>query len=430
MSENTTKNAKTTKNAEIYAPEPTCKKIFGDGFSIPDFDYETHPVKRSTAADFAARMHLGWNLGNSLDACLVSDEMKAKFSGLDTELCWSNPRTTRAMLHDIRTAGFDTIRIPVSWHDHFLTENTSTIISGTVSRDSSDIPQNAAGPDSHYTIDPAWMDRVAEVVDWALGEGFYVFLNTHHDISKEAICPTPEKREQSLLFIRRVWEQIAARFKSYDEKLVFEAMNEPRVPGSKYEWDTNLSVEECTTAISIINELNQAFVDVVRSSGGNNTDRFLVVACYANAVENALSDVFKMPSDPTAEHLILAVHCYRPVRFAFLLKDHESSVDFDPYDENDTEKVSTLAKQVYEKFITSGIPVVIDEFGAVYKENQQARINYLAYHTAICRSYGITCHLWDNGNLLSAGDGMAIYDRANGYFPDKTIVEALVRYAK
>ena len=48
------------------------------------------------------------------------------------------------------------IRIPVTWSDH----------------------QGAA---PNHTIDSAYVNRVKEVVDWAIADGLYVILDVHHD---------------------------------------------------------------------------------------------------------------------------------------------------------------------------------------------------------------------------------------------------------
>ena len=100
---------------------------------------------------FVSGMGYGWNLGNTFDAW---PNIGGRRGGLETETSWGNPHTTRKLIMYIKEQGFDTIRIPVTWGPHM-------------------------GDASEYTVDPAWMSRVEEVVDWALAEKMYVIVNLH-----------------------------------------------------------------------------------------------------------------------------------------------------------------------------------------------------------------------------------------------------------
>lgn len=153
---------------------------------VPEWDAVEIPDNE--ALEFVKDMQLGWNLGNTFDAsnCGASDE-------LEYESAWVGIKTTKEMIHTIADAGFKTIRIPVSWHNHV---------------------------DAEYRISEAWMDRVQEVVDWALEEELYVILNIHHDNEEGFMYPSYEHLEQSKKYVQAVWEQIAERFAEYDEKLI------------------------------------------------------------------------------------------------------------------------------------------------------------------------------------------------------------------
>ena len=163
-----------------------------------------------TSEKLVYEMKFGWNLGNTFDA--VNHAAKGN-NGLDSETCWGNPKTTEEMFEALAEKGVKTVRIPISWHNHFI--------------------------DKNYTIDPKWMKRVKEVVDWALKHGLYVIINSHHDnagATKESIVygngyyPLLKDITESERFIYNVWRQIALAFNNgYDQHLIFEGLNEPRM---------------------------------------------------------------------------------------------------------------------------------------------------------------------------------------------------------
>ena len=116
----------------------------------------------------------------------------------------------------------------------------------------------------------------------------YVILNIHHDNSKEYLYPSSEYLEQSKTYVTDIWRQVAERFKDYDGHLILEAMNEPRLVGTSHEWWLEADNQDCIDAVECINALNLAFVDVVRSSGGNNAGRYLMVPGYAASLDGAV----------------------------------------------------------------------------------------------------------------------------------------------
>ncbi|MDE6596698.1 MAG: cellulase family glycosylhydrolase, partial [Oscillospiraceae bacterium] len=198
--------------------------------------------KSNTAAQIVADMRIGWNLGNTFDSANCS-WLNNK---LDYETGWGNPKTTKDMITAVKKAGFNTIRIPVSWGDHI---------------------------DNSGKIDKAWLDRVQEVVDYACDNDMYIILNMHHDNNW---IPLDEKNEVAATKkYKYVWKQIAERFKDYDEKLLFEGRNEPRTEGSANEWNGGTKAER-----DVLNRMYEAFVSTVRATGGNNKTRILVIAPY------------------------------------------------------------------------------------------------------------------------------------------------------
>ncbi len=330
--------------------------------------------KKNDSVDFVRELKMGWNLGNTFD----TDDV----TGLEAEMAWGQPETTRELIDYVKAAGFTTIRIPVSWGMHM---------------------------DENGTIDKEWMDRVNTVVDYALDAGFYVIINSHHDC--DFYYPSKGRLEESKQFIASVWGQIAEHYKDYDERLIFESMNEPRLMGTSREWGFNPNDKVGISSIECIMELNQLFVDTVRASGGYNEKRYLMVPGNAASADNALNEVFFMPEDE-AKHLILSVHAYTPYDFA---------MNANGYTEWDESKESELAfmDKLYEKYVKEGYGVVIGECGAINKNNIKHRIAWADSYTAKASSLGMSCIIWDNGVTDAGAESFGMIDRTNlkVYYP-------------
>ena len=341
-------------------------------------------VEETESMKFAKGLKFGWNLGNTLDA--------TDGSGLASEVSWGMPYTTKEMIHFVKECGFTSIRIPVSWGKH---------TSGT-----------------NHTIDAAWMDRVNEIVDWALEEDLFVIINSHHDC--DYYYPSDEKLDASLAYIEDIWTQVADRFKDYDERLVFESMNEPRLMNTAIEWWWSGANTDGIASIKCINELNNKFVEVVRNSGSNNATRYLMVPSYAANHEFAFNSNFTIPED-SANHIMVSVHSYTPYDFAG---------NADGYSEWSTPKTSELSflTRLYKKFAPMGIGVVVGEFGATNKDNDEDRIAWAKDFTERASKNGISCFVWDNGQTGVGAENFGLIDRNNlkVFFPD--LLDAYLTY--
>ena len=252
-----TKSEESSKGGEVA-------EVTGD---IPTKDQ----VNAMSSKQIVENIKVGWNLGNSLDSHDTNSS--------DTETGWGNPKTTQQMIDTVKAAGFNAVRIPVTWGEHMSADGT---------------------------IDAAWMSRVKEVVDYAYNDGLYVILNVHHDDALWLV-PTKDKLESDKATLTTIWKQICATFQDYDHRLIFEGMNEPRVIGSAEEWTGGTQ-----ESYDVINQLFQAFVDTVRASGGSNTDRTVIVTDYAQSAEkNAIGGMI-VPKD---DHIIVSLHIYAPWNF-------------------------------------------------------------------------------------------------------------------
>ena len=343
----------------------------------------------------------GWNLGNTLDA--KSDGSKSN-KGLGTETSWGMPTTTQDMINAVAAKGFKTIRIPVSWHNHITEE-------------------------SGHKIDPEWLARVKTIVDWSLAAGMKVIINIHHDNLGEVenkakgvytmdttygFC-VPENSDflkaASKTYIVDIWTQVAEYFKDYDSSLIFELLNEPRAVGTKYEWNTPSGMESNVSAANaIIKEYEEAALGVIRSSGGNNATRYVMVAPYA--ASPSMMNGWSLPSD-SAGKLIVSVHAYAPYPFCMGDEDNNETVFTSAHKSNiENWLFGTLDRE----FVSKGIPVIIGETSASDKNNYAERVKWTKCFFAASKAKGISAILWDNMVVYPTGSDDA---ERHGYFNRK-----------
>ena len=354
-------------------------------FEIPD----------NAAMELLDKMGVGWNLGNTMDA--FSDPYHG--NEMDIEKSWTGQMTKEALFIALSKIGYRTVRIPVSWHNHV---------------------------DDSFRISERWLNRVQTIVDYAYSRGFYVILNTHHDVGKSYYYPLNEYKDLSDNYIRSVWSQLAERFADYDEHLIFESMNEPRMKDTNYEWTFNKNIPDCLEAMENINRLNQLFVDTVRASGGNNANRYLMVPGYAASPDSAIGPYFRIPEDSAENKIIVSVHAYTPYEFA--LQNGGVSV-FSLDNMKQKASITYLMNDLYNSFIKKGIPVVIGEFGARDKAgNLQSRVDYAAFYTVAARSRNIPCVWWDNGAFFGNGELFGILSRSQCTFTYPQIAQAMIKY--
>ncbi|MCR5674082.1 MAG: glycoside hydrolase family 5 protein [Lachnospiraceae bacterium] len=365
-------------------------------------------IPDNEALTFTKNLGAGINLGNTFDAYLDGALAADRSNEMEAETYWQHVETTQDMIRDIADAGFHTIRIPVSWHDHIIDENV--------------------------TISPAWMDRVNTVVDWALDAGMTVILNIHHDNHPAAngFYPDSAHAEQSKKYVGRIWEQLAERYKDYDDRLIFEAMNEPRLVDQECEWwfEVDDPTPEVKDAIGCINELNQLFVDTVRRVDGPHRTCYLMVPGYDASPDGALTPGFQLPRDAADidNRIIVSIHAYTPYHFAL---EENGTNAFDSGKEDDTRDINAFITRLYQKYILMGTPVVIGEFGARDRGgNLEARADFAGYYTAKAWSAGIPCVWWDNNNFSGTGEEFGIYERVNRSWKFPEIRDAILENAK
>ncbi len=364
--------------------------------AVPELTITRRPIPENEAMEFLKKMGVGWNLGNTFDAVKDKWTINADEMMLETYWVGKDVKTSEAMIEAIHAAGFSSIRVPISWHDH------------------------VSGPD--HEISEKWLARVQEVVDWAYNRGMYVIINIHHD--EDQFLPASSHYEESAHYVECIWKQLAARFRDYDERLIMESLNEPRLMNSAYEWVFDPNAAECIDAADCLNRLNQLFVDTVRASGGNNATRYLMVPAYDAAPGNALRDSFILPTDSAENKIIVSVHAYTPYDFALNLKGGDKF-----YTQAQKVEIVSFMNSLYNQYVVNGIPVVIGEYGAMVKgDNLQDRVDWAAFYVATASARNMPCLYWDNNVFSGDGERFGLLNRKTLSFPHQPMVDAIMRY--
>lgn len=335
----------------------------------------------SSAKDFVSNIKIGWNLGNSLDAAGGYD--------VSSETAWGNVKTTKKLITEVKKAGFNTVRIPVTWGSHM---------------------------DKNNKVNKAWLDRVQEVVDYAYDNDMYIILNVHHDNKTFPLDEASEK--ETTKKYKALWEQIAERFKDYDEKLIFEGRNEPSTEGSPKQWVGGTKEEW-----GVINRMYKVFVSTVRESGGNNKTRFLMIAPYsATSTSLEAMNALEIPDD---DRIIVEVHAYTPYKLAL-----DGDMSYTDFDANAKKELDWVFDNINKAYISKGIPVILDECGYTNKGKMDERIKAFKYMITTAKKYGIPCVIWDNGATGEGGERHGYINRTTceWYFPD--LIKAIVDAAK
>ena len=345
-------------------------------------------TKDNDAWKMAATLGLGWNLGNQLDAYYNWSGAGDKYLWPD-ETVWGNPKATQQTFDKVKSYGFTSVRIPVTW-------------------------LGAIGPAPDYTIDAAYMARVTEVVGYAHNAGLNVIVNTHHDENHgddhwlnlkdapgNAALNTQIKSE-----ITAVWTQIAGNFKDCGDWLYFEGFNELNDGG--WGWSSAFRANPYAQC-NVLNEWQQTFVDAVRATGGNNAARWLGISTYCANPE--YEKYLTMPTDP-AGHLMLSVHFYDPSDYT--IGDAQYS-DWghtgDPGKKasyGDEDHVRAVFGNLCSKYVAKNIPVYVGEFGCSMRAKSDTRAwafykYYMEYVVKAAKTFGLPCFVWDNGGEEGAG---------------------------
>ncbi len=335
-------------------------------------------IRDIPSAELVKEIKIGWSLGNTLDSTAT---------GIGAETAWGNKKTTKEMITAVKDAGFNGIRVPVTWGTHMDAENI---------------------------VDEEWMNRVQEVVDYAYSQDMFVILNIHHEDWHD---PYYDTADASIEKLKVLWTQIGTHFEEYDERLIFEGLNEPRKRNTNLEWNGGDKEGH-----DVVNQLNAAFVETIRGLGGNNEKRHLMLPTYAaSSTASAIND-FVLPEGD--DKLIVSIHAYLP--YAFALGGNLDQREFTP-DEGNASEITNLMKSLNDSFISKGIPVIIGETGARNKANEDIRAEWAEYYISKAKEIGIPCFIWDNGAFTGTGENFGLLDRLTCTWKFPEIIEGFMK---
>jgi endoglucanase len=401
--ENTTddfRSVNVTINA-TYAPQVQISVLQKSGL-YPK--YNSNPIApdatgmSNDAVELASNIKLGWNIGNTLEAT-------------GGETAWGNPLVTKAFIAFVKQSGFNAIRIPCAWNQYM--ENSST---------------------AKLKLD--WLNRVKEVVQYCVENDMYVLLNIHWDGGWLENNCTVAKQEENNAKQKAFWEQIATHLRSFDEHLLFASANEPNVSNA--------------TEMAVLKSYHQTFIDAVRSTGGRNSYRVLVIQGPSTDIEKTNKLMLTLPTDPIANRMMVEIHYYTPWNFCGMTEDASWGKMFYYWGKNyhsatDTNHNPTWGEEdavnsyfllMKNQFVDKGIPVVMGEYGVTRRSaltgdaltlHLASRAYYLKYVTKQARANGILPFYWDNGGTGNNGCGL-FYRNSNTVF-DQQALDSLVQGA-
>ncbi|MGO4292327.1 cellulase family glycosylhydrolase [Chitinophaga sp. RAB17] len=343
----------------------------------------------SNAVQLAAKFNLGWNIGNTLEA-------------IGGETAWGNPLITESYIKAVKQQGFNAIRLPCSWNQ-FSDKATAK-------------------------IQDDWLNRVKQVVQYCVNNDMYVLLNIHWDGGWLENNISKLKQDSVNAKQKAFWEQIATKMRDFDEHLMFASANEPAA-----------DIQEQTDVLA---GYHQTFVNAVRSTGGRNSYRVLVLQGPSTNIEKSYEQMNTLPTDIVKDRLMVEVHYYSPAQFCILTDGdaswgkmfyywgtgHHSTIEPDRNatwgEESDVDKSFRLMKT---KFTDKQIPVLLGEYGTYRRGNSKyvpkdlathndAVDYWLTYVTRQAIANGVKPFYWDTGGAL---------DRRNNTVRDQRTLDAL-----
>lgn len=330
----------------------------------------------------AAKIKLGWNIGNTLEA-------------IGAETAWGNPMITKSYVDAIKNLGFNSVRLPCSWN-YYADPNTAK-------------------------IKQVWLDRVKEVVQYCIDNDMYVLLNIHWDQGWLENNITLAKKDSVNAKQKAFWEQIATEMRGFDEHLMFASANEPNAADA--------------AAMTILLSYHQTFVNAVRSTGGRNSYRTLVVQ-GASALMNTF------PTDQVPNRIMFEEHCYTPYQFTLMTEDanwgnmfyywgagnHSTIEPTRNSTWGEEGELTTYFQGLKSKFVDKGIPVLMGEYLAIERskiadpvKHEASRTHWLNFVTKTAIANGVLPFVWDTGGIV---------DRNTGTVKDQPGLDAIIAGGK
>ena len=349
--------------------------------ALPTASITASALSGLDAKGIVSQMKIGWNLGNTLDA--HNSKVPAGSSPEKYATQWGMPAPNERQFQAVKEAGFNTVRIPVTWYEHLEWNGSS------------------------YHVNSTWMNYVKQTVDYAIDRDMFVILNIHHEDFINVSQFNDNTYYQAELKMKGIWGDVSEAFANYDQHLIFEGMNEPRQTGnpSVSEWGNGSGDGGYTW--NYINKLNATFVNTVRNQGSSqNRERLLMLPGYcASNDQTAISNI-AIPNN--AGNVALSVHAYTPYYFT-MATDSKANHSFpgqSGWGADYEGEISNMFNYLGDLQRQKNAPVIIGEFSASDFGNTNDRIAWAKYYLGRAKEQGIPCVLWDN-NVVGVANGEA-----------------------
>lgn len=392
---NQTRGSRSARIA-VYATNVARGLTLTQATDAPTVPAET-PIADITAAQLASRMFAGINIGNTLEAP-------------DGEGSWSAP-VTISYIRALKAAGFNAVRVPCAWDSH--------------------VTGKTPNEKKQNIIDPDWLERIDQVVEWIVGEDMYAIVNIHWDggwLEESCVAgydADVDKKQHDF------WTQIAKKLNHYDEHLLFAGMNEP---GQQDQNGVN------SNSINAIKAYQQTFVDAVRATGGNNASRVLIHQTPYTNIEQGVSSGYSLPEDLIADRAMVEVHFYDPYQFVMMENDeswgkmlyywgsanHVSGSDRNCPASYEESLVTSEFNKIKQAYVANGVPAIIGEYAVTYDRSATAdnpakwaasRDYWTEVVTREAKNHGLVPFFWETGTE---------FNRTNGSTQNQSVIDAIM----
>ena len=342
---------------------------------------------------------VGWNLGNQFECSAPGQDGESMLIGMPdgsikAETAWGNPVVTKKMIKAVKEAGFNAIRIPVRWQCHITN------------------PQA-------MSIDKAWLARIKEVVGWCLQADLKVIINVHHDKWLES-RPTNQYRDENLQKLALLWLNIASEFAQYDYRLAFAGTNEVHLP---HYWGRPEAEH-----LAVQNAYNQTFIDIVRSTGGNNLQRHLIVQTYVCNPDFGINNGdFIIPADAEGNdnnYMSVEFHYYTPYDYCGNCTYYfwgDKYREYGDVPQQNEQSISQFFDLVSSQWASKGLGIVIGEWGVTnHTRGSQSDLQhqnatyYSRFLVSEARQRGFSTFVWDNNRFGDGAENFGIFAREQG----------------